>query len=294
MPSNKKRAGVPLEIVPEAKSTILVQSAAFEKRSYGFGSFISSSFFRKTSIVIVLLVLWQVGATHASNPLLFPTVDETFSALYSGVMSGVIIERLLSSLTMILTGYSAGIALATLVTAFASSSRLGRDFLVTITAMFHPLPAIALLPLALLWFGLGKASILFVLLHSVIWPMALNMHQGFSAVNPVLRMAGHNLGLKGIKFAAYVLLPAALPSIFSGLKISWALAWRTLIAAELVFGVSSGEGGIGWFIYENRNTLETANVFAGLITIIFIGLLVENLFFEWFEKKTIRKYGMTK
>ena len=65
-----------------------------------------------------------------------------------------------------------------------------------------------------------------------------------------------------------ILIPAAFPAILSGLKIGWAFAWRTLIAAELVFGVSSGSGGLGWFIFENRNQLETANVFAGLFTVI--------------------------
>ena len=74
--------------------------------------------------------------------------------------------------------------------------------------------------------------------------------------------------------------------------IGWAFAWRTLIAAELVFGVSSGSGGLGWFIYENRNQLETANVFAGLFTVILIGLFVENIIFATIERKTIRRWGM--
>ena len=82
------------------------------------------------------------------------------------------------------------------------------------------------------------------------------------------------------------------PSILTGLKIGWAFAWRTLIAAELVFGVSSGSGGLGWFIFENRNQLETANVFAGLFTVIIIGLLVESVVFRSIENGTVRKWGM--
>ena len=72
-------------------------------------------------------------------------------------------------------------------------------------------------------------------------------------VSDTLRMAGQNYGLKGLRYVMLILVPAALPSILTGLKIGWAFAWRTLIAAKLVFGVSSGAGGIGWFIYENRN-----------------------------------------
>jgi NitT/TauT family transport system permease protein len=158
--------------------------------------------------------------------------------------------------------------------------------------MFNPLPAIALLPLALLWFGLGNPSLIFVLIHSVLWPVSLNTHSGFLSVSDTMRMAGNNYGLTGIRFVLKILIPAAFPSILTGLKIGWAFAWRTLIAAELVFGVSSGSGGLGWFIFENRNQLEVANVFAGLTTVIIIGLLVESVIFRTIELHTVRKWGM--
>ncbi len=131
--------------------------------------------------------------------------------------------------------------------------------------MFNPLPAIALLPLALIWFGLGYGSIVFVIVHSVLWAVALNTHSGFLSVSNTLRMVGRNYGLSGLRYVGGILIPAAFPSILTGLKIGWAFAWRTLIAAELVFGVSSGSGGLGWFIYENKNQLEIPAVFAGLL-----------------------------
>ena len=81
-------------------------------------------------------------------------------------------------------------------------------------------------------------------------------------------------------------------NILTGLKIGWAFAWRTLIAAELVFGVSQGSGGLGWYVFENKNLLEIANVFAGLFTVILIGLFVENLIFRTIEQRTIRRWGM--
>ena len=87
-------------------------------------------------------------------------------------------------------------------------------------------------------------------------------------------------------------MPAALPSILSGLKIGWAFAWRTLIAAELVFGASSGQGGLGWYIFQNRNELMTDRVFAGLALVILIGWLVERLVFSTIERVTVRRWGM--
>jgi NitT/TauT family transport system permease protein len=111
-------------------------------------------------------------------------------------------------------------------------------------------------------------------------------------VSNTLRMVGRNYGLKGPRFIAKILVPAAFPSIVTGLKIGWAFAWRTLIAAELVFGVSSGQGGLGWFIYESKNMLEIPTMFAGLLTVIIIGLVVENLIFRNVEAVTVRRWGM--
>jgi len=189
-------------------------------------------------------------------------------------------------------GYAAGLLLAGALTSFAISTRIGNDLLETLTAMFNPLPAIALLPLALIWFGLGNGSLVFVLIHSVLWPVALNTHSGFMSVSQTMRMVGRNYGLAGPRYVAKILIPAAFPNILTGMKIGWAFAWRTLIAAELVFGVSSGSGGLGWFIYENKNQLEIANVFAGLFSVIIIGLVVENFIFRNIELKTVRKWGM--
>jgi len=126
----------------------------------------------------------------------------------------------------------------------------------------------------------------------VTWAIALNTHSGFLSVSRTLKMVGRNYGLRGPRFIATILIPAAFPSILTGLKIGWAFAWRTLIAAELVFGVSSGSGGLGWFIFENKNMLDIANVFAGLLTVILIGLVVENLIFQTIERHTIQRWGM--
>jgi len=251
-----------------------------------------NTFVRRLVILVVLGAIWQAYATWVANPLLFPTLTETLTALWEAVTRGPLIERTLTSIQVLLMGYGIGLALAAVFTTLAVSTRVGTDLLSTLTSMFNPLPAIALLPLALLWFGLGYKSLVFVIIHSVLWAVALNTHSGFTSVSPTLRMAGQNIGLRGLSYVAFLLVPAAFPSILTGLKIGWAFAWRTLIAAELVFGVSSRSGGLGWFIFENRNQLETASVFAGLFTVIIIGLVVESVIFRGIENATVRRWGM--
>jgi len=247
---------------------------------------------RKLAILVALALLWEGYARWLNNPLLVPTFSSTLEAFARGIAGGELIGKAATSLRVLLIGYALGIACAAALTIVAILSRVGTDILELMTAMFNPLPAIALLPLALIWFGLGYGSIVFVIVHSVLWAVALNTHAGFRAVSPTLRMVGRNYGLAGVRYVTAILIPAAFPSILTGLKIGWAFAWRTLIAAELVFGVSSGAGGLGWFIYENKNQLDIPNVFAGLFTVIVIGLVVENAIFRWIEARTVRRWGM--
>lgn len=251
-----------------------------------------NSVFRKIVLLAVLAAVWEGYARWLANPLLFPTFSDTVAALFASVADGRLLRAVFFTITLLLKGYLLGLILAGILTALASATRIGADFLEILTSMFNPLPSIALLPIALIWFGLGDNSVIFVLIHAVLWAVALNTYSGFRGVSSTLRMVGQNYGLSTIGYITRILVPAAFPSILTGLKVGWAFAWRTLIAAELVFGVSSGSGGLGWFIFENKNQLLIPNVFAGLLTVIVLGLAVENLLFKTVENVTVRRWGM--
>jgi len=280
------RAELAHDVVESSAFGVVQKPLSTFERLYNMGAV------RKTAIVLLLAIIWEAAGRYLHNDLLFPTFSAAVEALLHSLINGSLVIKIWASLKVLLMGYGLGILAAAIFTAIGISSRIGNDLLETLTAMFNPLPAIALLPIALIWFGLGNGSLVFVLVHSVLWAVALNTHSGFMAVSTTLRMVGKNYGLRGFPYVAKILVPAAFPSILTGLKIGWAFAWRTLIASELVFGVSSGSGGLGWYIYENKNQLEIPSVFAGLLTVILIGLAVENLVFRTLENSTVRKWGM--
>jgi NitT/TauT family transport system permease protein len=253
---------------------------------------LQAGWFYRALIALVLIVVWEITARVVNNDLLLPTFGATLEAFVQGVLSGELLAKTAISMSVLLRGYALGVLLAFALTSLAVSTRPGRELLSMLTAMFNPLPSIALLPLALLWFGLGTGSLLFVLVHAVLWPLALSMYTGFLGVPATLKMAGRNYGLSGLRHVLLILVPAALPSIVAGLRVGWAFAWRTLIAAELVFGASAGQGGLGWYIFQNRNELYTDRVFAGLAAVIIIGLIVEHLVFDTLERLTVRRWGV--
>jgi len=278
---------------PDVVHTVTTTGLDVVERPLGAGARLwASGAVRKTLVLAALAGLWEGYARALDNALLFPTLSSTGAALLAGLASGDLPRAAVYTLGVLLKGYAAGLLLAALLTALASATRLGADLLETLTAMFNPLPSIALLPLALIWFGLGEGSVIFVLIHAVLWAVALNTHAGFRAVSPTLRMVGRNYGLSPAGYLTRILIPGAFPSILTGLKVGWAFAWRTLIAAELVFGVSSGSGGLGWYIFERKNQLLIPDVFAGLLTVILFGLFVEHAIFKTVERRTIRRWGM--
>jgi NitT/TauT family transport system permease protein len=247
---------------------------------------------RRLIVLVLLATAWEIAARIQDNPIMLPSFFEAARAFWEAVLHEGLLLSALGSLVVLLKGYVLALVISTILVSFAVANSFLRDALQTIASMLNPLPAIALLPLAMLWFGLGEKSLLFVLVNAVVWPFALAALQGFEAVPETHRLVGRNYGLRGLAYVRHILIPSALPSIISGLRIGWAFAWRTLIAAELVFGISSSSGGLGWFIFRARNELFTDRVFAGLATVILIGLLVEAVVFRGLESATVRRWGM--
>lgn len=273
---------LPLSAAPEKTSVLSrIQDFAW-----------NSAVLRKILVLALLALAWELSARYSAKPILFPSFIETMRALWEALATESLLAASWASLSVLLKGYAIALFLAFVFVSLAVVSRFVRELLQTLITMFNPLPAIALLPVAMLWFGLGEKSLLVVLVHAVMWPFALATLTGFESVPETQRLVGRNYGLRGRAYVIRILIPAALPSILYGMKIAWAFAWRTLIAAELVFGVSSSSGGLGWFIFRNRNELFTDKVFAGLAMVIIIGLVVEGVIFRIVENVTVRRWGM--
>ena len=138
---------------------------------------------------------------------------------------------------------------------------------------------------------LAVRALILVLVHATMWPIAINTSTGFRTINRTIHMVGRNLGLGGLEMVWRVLLPAALPHILTGFKTAWAFGWRTIIAAELVFGVVGAKQGLGFYINESKTFLDIDRMLAGLVVIAIIGVLIE-MVFALIERNTVDRWGM--
>lgn len=247
---------------------------------------------RRVLVVLFLLAVWQLYVSISGvDGLLFSTPAEVGSALIHGITSGDLLSATATTLRVLLIGMAIGTLIAILLTTLAVWTRFGEDVLVVASSMLNPLPSIAILPLAILWFGLTTQALVFVVANAVIWPIAINVNTGFRTVNPTIMAVGRNIGLGRWRMISEVLFPAALPHTISGIKTAWAFGWRTIVASELVFGVAGGKGGLGYFINNSRYYLQIPDVFAGLVTIAVIGLAID-LVFIFIERRTVVRWGM--
>jgi NitT/TauT family transport system permease protein len=265
---------------------------ALEARRPAFGWKRLPAWLRQALLLALLVGAWQayVSIEHV-NPLLFASPWQTARAFWNDWRNGSLAHPTWTTLRILAEGIGIGAAIAAALTAFATLTKVGEDLLTLLTSILNPLPGVAVLPLAMLWFGITTNAILFVIANATVWPIAINISTGFKTANPTLVAVGRNIGLSPVRQVTDVLAPAALPYAITGLKTAWAFAWRTIIAAELVFGVAGSKGGLGNYINNARLYLLTAKVFAGLVTIAALGVVFETLF-GVLERRTIVRWGM--
>jgi NitT/TauT family transport system permease protein len=260
------------------------------RRPAAFGWARIPAVIRYPIIGALLVAAWHYYAVHKGS-LVMATPWQTVQEFWDGWRSGSLSDPTWATLRLLLEGIAIGAGIAAVLTAFATLSKIGEDLLLLLTAVLNPLPGVAVLPIAMLLFGLNENALRFVIVNATIWPIAIAVSTGFKTANQTLVAVGRNVGLSRVRVITDVLAPAALPQTISGLKTAWAFGWRTIIAAELVFGVAGSSGGLGNYINNARQYFLTPRVFAGLLTIAIIGVVFETLFGQ-LERRTIVRWGM--
>lgn len=266
------------------------RSSATRARRRGWGAL--PTWLRLGILTLVLIGAWQAYVTVSDvDPLLMAGPVEVARHLVSGWADGSIIGATLTTLRVLGISFVIGAFVAIALTMWATWTKIGSDVLTLTGAILSPVPGLAILPLAMLWFGLSSTALIVVLLNAVVWPIAYNLRTGVETISPTIRAVSRNIGLRGLREITAVLLPGSLPYMLAGFRAAWAFGWRTIVGAELVFGASGSGGGIGFYLNRERFFLEVENIFAGLVTIALVGVLLEWVF-SLIERATVRQWGM--
>lgn len=231
--------------------------------------------------LLVLMVLWEfVARSGMFNSQLMPTLTEILDALIKGIVSGDLMLQLLQSLVMVLIGVATGFLLSIVMGYLDYYFKVFRSLFELLCAILHPLPGVALLPLMILFFGIGQTAVFMIIIHAVLWPMYMNVKLGFESVDHELVEVAKSNGATKFQLFWFVLFRGSVKALLTGVQIGWSRGWRGLISAEMIFGAINAIGGIGWYIYERRAFMDTKGIYAGILLVVIIGILVEQLVFN--------------
>lgn len=235
---------------------------------------------RLAAIGLLLLAWWATVATGVFSSNVLPSPGAVLQAFMDSFLTPdppreSILQAAQASLIRLLVGLSIGIVVGTMIGLAMAASTLVQRSIGSLMAGLQALPSIAWLPLAILWFGLSEKAILFVVIIAAIPAMAIAAASSIRLVPPLLVRAGRTLGARRWVLQRRVVFPAAIPGYVGGLQSAWALAWRALMAGELI---STGGKGLGHLLDANRQVFLVSRIFAVMLAIIIVGMLVEALF----------------
>lgn len=246
-------------------------------------------FGRQATFYGILIAVWVLLAElKVWPPYVFPTPQGVFQALWAGFADHSFWIAIAVSMKRMLLGYTLSVILGMILGLGVASNKFLEETVGGLLVSLQSLPSICWLPLAVLWFGLSEKAILFVVVMGSLLSVTIAMETGRQQMPKIYGMAGRNLGARGFPLFWYVLLPASLPYIVSGLKQGWAFAWRSLISGEMIF-VSLG---LGQLLMMGRDLNDMSEVIAVMILIVAIGYTVDGLVFKTVERRIQRKWGL--
>jgi NitT/TauT family transport system permease protein len=222
---------------------------------------------RKIYSVFLVLIAWELAATAINDPLFLPAASAVAATIWTLTANGLLAADIQASLSRVLGGFTVAMTLGVPLGIMMGRFRRWDDFWGMLISFSNPIPKIGLVPLFILWLGIGEASKIAVVAAGAVFPVLINTYNGVRGANPILIWRAQTLGPTQVEILYKVILPAALPSIFVGARIAMALAWVILIAAEMV----AARSGLGFRILYGQQMFETNVVFAGLLTISLLG-----------------------
>ena len=239
--------------------------------------------FNAVLLPIILIMMWQAWAMTLPENSPAPSPVRVLQAFFELVTNGGLVSATAQSLGRVLVGFAFALVVGVSLGAVMGSNAQIKNNLDPIIESFRPIAPMALLPLAILWFGTGTAPSLFIVAYAAFFPLLLNTVHSVSRVERKLVLAGMTMGIPHLKILTKIILPAALPGVLLGARLAMGVAWTAIIAAELAVGAKSGtggtSGGIGQMMFVfYAYSIDLNNIVVCMIVVGVVALLIDRIF----------------
>jgi ABC-type nitrate/sulfonate/bicarbonate transport system permease component len=242
------------------------------------------------AFIIVVLASWEFGAASgAVSELSLPRVSAIFATWFRITVSGELLGELWPSLSRMFVGYFIGIALGILFGTLMGYFRFFYNLLEPITEMLRPIPSPAYLPIVILFLGIDDEMKIFMIAFAAFFPALINTYSGVRGIDPVQLQTARTFGVSGARLLWQIVLPASAPFIFTGMRVSLAVALIVMVVSEMV----AASSGIGYFILSAERGFRTQEMFAGVLTLAVLGYALNRLFLAIEGRVLAWHYGYT-
>lgn len=240
--------------------------------------------------LVAVLIAWELAARAVDNPIFLPNILSVVESLVAMAKSGELAADVGVSTWRALSGFALAALAGVPIGLTMGWFRWLDDFWNSLIALSYPIPKIGLIPLFILWMGIGDTSKIAVIVAGAIFPVIMNTYSGVKGTPKYLVWSAHTLGTSTTELLYKVVLPHTLPYIFTGLRLAMGLAWILLFAAEMV----AAESGLGFRILYAQRMLDTPVVFACLIVIAVLGYAFDRILlslghrlFDWYYHRNV-------
>ncbi len=235
--------------------------------------------------IIAAGAIWHLSSQYIFNPKLVPSPLKTLVAAWAMALDGELWEHVSASLERVLVGYALGCIVGVLVGGIIGRVRLARELVDPVLELIRPISPVALVPLSILWFGIGEGSRIFIIFYATVIIVLLNTVAGVSTTPAIRIRAAKCLGATERQIFTNIVLPSAVPFILTGMRVALGFSFMGIVAAEMI----AASTGIGYLIMQSRLLLQTEKLFVGLVILGIIGAIIDRIFRTVLDR-TMRRY----
>jgi ABC-type nitrate/sulfonate/bicarbonate transport system permease component len=238
---------------------------------------------------VFALLLWELGARAAPGLQLYlPPISAVIIALAQLLVTGSVVQHLMITLERFLAGYLIAAAIGITLGTALGYFRLLHDLLGLVIEFLRPMPSVAIIPVAILMLGIGDAMIVAVTVYASVWSILINTLDGVRHIDSTLIDTGRTFGLSRGRILWQIVLPGASPYIVTGLRIALSIALILVTTAEMV----AGSQGLGFFILDEERSMNSRNMYAGIILVAALGYALNRVFLAAEARVMKWRYGM--
>jgi NitT/TauT family transport system permease protein len=250
------------------------------------------SFVRGTLALVAAAAIYEAMARSGYfASALLPTLPTVAHTLFASLADGTMIEHAAFTLYRVMFGFALAVVVGLPLGILMARFRAVENFFLPLVSALMPIPSFALVPLFMLWFGIGNLTTILIVFYAATFPMTFNTWSGVRSVNPLWLRAAGAMGADEQKLFWKVIIPGASPFIITGMRQAFLRSWIAVVGAEMI---AASDWGLGWVIFDAKEFLNTDTMLASLIVIGVIGFVFERFIFGSLERMTVMRWGMVR